>query len=79
MPSDPGEAAKTEQIRKDAGLTTTADALMRLDGISEAEAHAKAEEIAEERAKETPPPLFMPGSRDGLNGPGSGAAGSGAA
>jgi hypothetical protein len=72
LPADPKEAADIEATRKREGLTTVADSLMRMDGLSEAEAHEKAQEIADEQAANLPAGgLFMPGANLGLNGPGS--------
>jgi hypothetical protein len=56
LPHDSQEAAQTESTRKAAGLTTTKKALMRLDGLSEAEAEQQAEEIVKEMAASAPPP-----------------------
>jgi hypothetical protein len=79
LPDDPKENTEIQVARKDAGLTTTADALMRLDGLSEAEAHAKAQEIEDEQAANLPAGgLFMPGAGQGLNGPDTSGAPSGA-
>jgi hypothetical protein len=73
LPVDPKENSDIESTRKREGLTTTADALMRLDNLSETEAHAKAQEIADEQAANLPAGgLFMPGANLGLNGPGAG-------
>lgn len=73
LPDDPKENAEIQGARIDKGLTTRADALMRLDGLTEAEAHAKAEEIANEQAAENPlGGIVIPGSSQNLNRPGEG-------
>jgi len=57
LPRDPQEAAQTEATRKSQGLTSTVRALMRLDGLSEAEAEQQAQEIADELSSSgTAPP-----------------------
>ncbi|MDQ7794138.1 MAG: phage portal protein [bacterium] len=60
LPHDPQQAAQTEATRKQAGLTTTQRALMRLDGLSEAEAEQEAKAIAAEGAGSTAPPTERP-------------------
>jgi hypothetical protein len=54
MPQDMRELIEEEQLRKDAGLTTTKDSLIRLDGMDDAEAEAKAKEIEKENQIEMP-------------------------
>lgn len=54
LPADDLEAAQVEQIRLDSGTTTTKDAIMRLDGVDEDVAEAKAKEVEEERRLELP-------------------------
>ncbi len=48
LPIDEKEQVDTEVARKDAGLTTTKDSLMRIDGLDEKEAEEKAAEIQNE-------------------------------
>lgn len=48
LPIDEKEQVETEETRKNAGLTTTKDSLMRIDGLDEKEAEEKAKEINEE-------------------------------
>lgn len=47
LPDDEQEMILIEQMRLDAGLSTTADALMRLDGLSPDKAEQKAKELEE--------------------------------
>lgn len=78
LPHDPSQVAQTEATRKREGLTSTVRALMRLDGLSEAEAEQQADEIAEEQAGQGGlGALFMPGASENLNAPGSGGEGAG--
>jgi hypothetical protein len=56
IPQDDIEATEVEVKRKDAGLTTTKDSLVRLDGLDEDNAEAKAKEIEEEGKVELPKP-----------------------
>lgn len=65
LPSDPKEAAETEAARKNAGLTSTKRAVMRLDGLSEAEADAEADEIRKEDMATRPTPTLIRPGREG--------------
>lgn len=48
LPIDDTEQVETEAKKIDAGLTSTADAIMRIDGVDEQTAEAKAKKIQEE-------------------------------
>lgn len=54
IPVDESEQTEIEAKRLDAGLTTKADSLMRLDNLEEDEAKKKAEEIKKEQTVEMP-------------------------
>lgn len=54
IPQDIGEMIENEAKRKDAGLTTTKDSLIRLDNLDDEEAEAKAKEIEDANKIELP-------------------------
>lgn len=54
IPVDESEQTEVEAKRLDAGLSTKADSLMRLDNLEEDEAKKKAEEIKKEQAVDMP-------------------------
>ena len=60
LPEDLGEAINNEVKRKDAGLTTTKDSIIRLDGLDDAQAEAKAKEIDDQQKINMPVPKIMP-------------------
>lgn len=66
IPVDTLEAAQEEEVRLSSGTTTKKDAIMRLDGLDEAEAEKKAKEIEEENKVSLPtglPTVTMPGQK----------------
>lgn len=54
IPVDESEQTEIEAQRLDAGLSTKADSLMRLDNLEEDEAKKKADEIKKEQTIEMP-------------------------
>lgn len=60
LPVDAVEQVDLETKRVDAGLTTTKDALMRIDGIDEKTAEIKVQEIKSESTIDLPSPRITP-------------------